>query len=253
MPENQKLKFASHPIKKAMVVSHERSGTHFLMNTLDNNFQYISRPWINFDFELGINFHSAKTILNFFHKLHDKPILNIVKSHHHFYFFDKIIPYLSKQFHIFYIFRDPRDTMVSFFKLINHFQWDEGPKTATVGDFIRAQPRGGIMRYQKEQSPDMLSRWQDHVEAWYNYAQKNDSIHLVKYRDLNLKFEDTVQKIGKIIDQKVEKIKRPGLKENVIHKGKGHVGGYNKYLSEDDNQYVLDQVGSTLEKLGLPH
>ncbi len=35
--------------KKGMVVSHERSGTHFLMNTLALNFGYIAKPWINFD------------------------------------------------------------------------------------------------------------------------------------------------------------------------------------------------------------
>ena len=36
---------------KVMVVSHERSGTHFLMNTIALNFDYISAPWINLDWE----------------------------------------------------------------------------------------------------------------------------------------------------------------------------------------------------------
>lgn len=252
MSEPKFLELACEPTKKVMVVSHERSGTHFLMNTLNQNFNYISHPWINFDFDLGINFHSAKAILNFFKKLHNKPVLNIVKSHHNFSFFPKIINYLTDQFHIFYIYRDPRDTMASFFRLINHFQWDEGPQTATVSEFIRAQPRAGILRYQKEQCPDMLSRWQDHVEGWFDYAQSDEEITLVKYRNLNLDFDKTVQKIAKILDMKVDKPKRPHLKKNVIHKGKGKVGGHRKFFNEEDYQYIKERVGETMEKVGLP-
>ena len=51
MTEKNNLQLAPEDVKKAMIVSHERSGTHFLMNTLDKNFPYISQPWINFDFE----------------------------------------------------------------------------------------------------------------------------------------------------------------------------------------------------------
>ncbi|MCF7885361.1 MAG: sulfotransferase domain-containing protein [Candidatus Marinimicrobia bacterium] len=252
MAKSNHLKLASQPIKKAMVVSHERSGTHFLMNTLDKNFAYISRPWINFDFELGINFHSAQAVLNFFKKLHNKPILNIVKSHHHFSFFSKIIKYLVDQFHIFYIYRDPRDTMASFFRLIKHFDWDEGPRVASVGDFIRSAPRGGILRYQKEQVPDMLNRWQDHVESWYNYARINENITLIKYRELNLDFDNTVKKISAILDQPIDDPVRPGLHENVIHKGKGVVGGHKEKFTDEDYQYVKNKVSDTMQHLGLP-
>ena len=251
MPEKSYLKIASKPIKKAMVVSHERSGTHFLMNTLDKNFSYVSRPWINFDFELGINFHSSKAILNFFRKLHNKPVLNIVKSHHHFSFFSSIIQYLTTQFHIFYIYRDPRDTMASFYRLIDHFQWDEGPRTSGISEFIRAQPRGGILRYQKEQEPDMLSRWQNHVLSWYDYARENGNITLIKYKDLNLNFDKTVERIGHVLGENVEEPIRPGIDENVIHKGTGKVGSHKDYLSNQDYEYFQDKVGSIMSKLGL--
>ena len=60
--------------KKAAVIGHERSGTHFLMNTLAYNFGYISAPWFNFDFELGINFHAPQAILNILKQMHDKPV-----------------------------------------------------------------------------------------------------------------------------------------------------------------------------------
>ena len=36
--------------KKIIVFSHERSGTHFLMNTIGENFGYNNLQWIDIDF-----------------------------------------------------------------------------------------------------------------------------------------------------------------------------------------------------------
>lgn len=240
--------------KKVAVIGHERSGTHFLMNTLSYNFGYISSPWFNFDFELGINFHAPGAILNILKQMHDKPVLNILKSHHPFEFFADFIDYFVDQFFVFYIYRDPRDVMVSNWKLINFFHtqgWDEGPKVETIGEFIRSQPRGAMLRYQKEQEPTVLHRWRTHVEGWMNYAEQNkDRIMTIRYEDLNLNFEDTVRKIGKFVSQEVIDPKRPSRFENVIRPGKGKVGVYREYLSPEDNDFVLNAVGDTMKRLG---
>src|SRR5438132_1444947 len=115
MPQIKLVLSSSQQIsKKAWVFSHERSGTHFLMNTLAANFGYIARPWFNFDYELGINFHAPAAIMKVFQPMHDKPVLNIVKSHHGYGFMAESIHYLLEQFHIFYIYRDPRDVMLSY-------------------------------------------------------------------------------------------------------------------------------------------
>ena len=240
--------------KKAAVIGHERSGTHFLMNTLAYNFGYISAPWFNFDFELGINFHAPQAILNILKQMHDKPVLNILKSHHPIEFFRDFIDYFAEQFFIFYIYRDPRDVMVSNWKLINFYHaqgWDEGPKVRTVGEFIRSQPRGAMLRYQKEQEPTVLHRWQTHVEGWLNYAEKNkDKVLAIKYEDLNLDFDNAVKRIGAFTKQEVVAPKRPSRFENVIKPGKGKVGAYREYFSVEDNEFVLSVVGETMKRLG---
>ena len=41
---------------KVLVVSHERSGTHFMMNSLAANFGYVANPFMNLDSSLGVNF-----------------------------------------------------------------------------------------------------------------------------------------------------------------------------------------------------
>ncbi|OQX08253.1 MAG: hypothetical protein BWK80_48380 [Desulfobacteraceae bacterium IS3] len=240
--------------KKAIVISHERSGTHFLMNTLALNFDYIAQPWINFDFDLGLNFHAPQAFLAFFKNMQDKPGLNIVKSHHHFDFFSSIADALSEQFHIFYVYRDPRDVMVSFWRIIQNLPWDEGPKTETVGEFMRAEPRGGNLRYQKEQSPTMLHRWKRHAESWTDFAKaqgNTEKVILIRYEDLNLKFEETVKDIGERISRPARKIPvRPDLRNNVVMPGKGEVGAHRAFFTREDHEFVRDIAGETMERLG---
>ena len=47
-----------------IVNSHERSGTHFLMNTLDHTFKiYSAKPFLNFDLVIETGFSSAFHLL----------------------------------------------------------------------------------------------------------------------------------------------------------------------------------------------
>lgn len=237
--------------KKIAVISHERSGTHFLMNTLALNFGYLSQPWWNFDYDIPINFHSFETIKYYFNLFHNKPVLNILKSHHPFSFFTDFSEYFADQFKLLYIYRDPYDVMVSFMRLLFSFSWDEGPKTQKISEFIRCAPSSGILRYQKKQEPTMLHRWQTHVESWLHYSEKNPSLFVVKYEDLNLDFEKTVRKLGEFLGKEVtDPIKKPEVNQNVIGFGTGKIGAYRNLYTDDDNQFVIDIVGDTMKRLG---
>jgi hypothetical protein len=121
------VSFASDDRKKAIVVSHERSGTHFLMNTLAKNFDYVSHPFWNLDYNQGINLHDQSVLSHFLGLSHNKPVLNILKSHHPVEFFESNLDYLCEQFFVFYIYRDPRDVLISYRRLLTRFPWDEGP------------------------------------------------------------------------------------------------------------------------------
>ncbi len=162
------LQIGNSDQEKVAVISHERSGTHFLMNSLAANFNYNSNPWWNRDFELGINFHSPASILEHIQQAHDIPIKNILKSHHQIGFFKDIMEYFSAESKIFYIHRDPVAALRSNWKLICHFRlqgWDEGPETETLSEFLRTPPSGNMLRYQKFQVPSMVHRWYAHVSA----------------------------------------------------------------------------------------
>lgn len=240
--------------KKAIVVSHERSGTHFLMNTLARNLGYISSPWVNYDFVTGMNLYSSNHALMFFRHVHGKSLLNIVKIHHQASFFSEIIDYIMDQFHIFYIYRDPRDVMVSFWRLIQTNKWEAGPVAATPGKFMRMAPRGALLRYQMEQAPTLLHRWKSHVEGWADMsaASGDQKIIMVRYEDLNLRFDETVERLGQTTGRSVTSPARPDTAGSVINPGQGKVGSFRELFTADDCAFVRDTVGETMNRLGIP-
>jgi len=240
----------STPLKKAIVVSHERSGTHFLMNTLALNFGYIAKPWLNFDFQLGINFYHFPTVQKYFESVYPKPVKHIMKSHHPSVFFSDFMQYLADTFHVFYIYRDPRDVMLSFWEFISKIPWDEGPKVSSVSDFMRAAPRGAMLRYQKEQMPTLLHRWKNHVEGWSSAAEQFQGIFCLRYEDLHLNFDNTVKKIGKKIGIEVENSLRPPVNENVVMVGKGKIGRHRNFFHSKDYDFIRSTVGKTMTRLG---
>jgi hypothetical protein len=241
------------PGKKGMVVSHERSGTHFLMNALAMNFGYVAKPWINLDQALGLNFHAPWELGAFFAQTEGKPVLNLVKSHHQFDFFRKFIGDLTNEFHVFYIYRDPRDVMVSFWRLVRSFKWDEGPHEDSASAFMRAAPRGNLLRYQKDQVPTMLHRWAAHVEGWLINPPSTNSTGIipVRYEDLNLRFAETMEKIGERIGRPISDPVKPEKDVNVVLPGKGQVGGHKEVFCAADQEFVVSTVGDLMNRLGM--
>jgi hypothetical protein len=235
--------------KKALVISHERSGTHFLMNTLASAFGYVSVPWVNLDFELGINFHDPLALRGYFERGHDRYILNIVKSHHPAGFYAGTLDYLLQQFHCFYIHRHPAAVMESFHRLVCSLPWHEGPKVATAGEFMRAEPCGALLRYQKTQHPSMLARWRAHVEGWLEVAESapGRGLIVVRYEDLDGAFADTVRGIGERIGMSAQSLQRPVKDHKVVRAAplEGATG-----INDDDRGLIESDVGELLRRMG---
>jgi hypothetical protein len=141
--------------------------------------------------------------------------------------------------------------MLSYWEIIQKLPWDEGPKSKSVGEFMRSAPQGAMLRYQKEQMPTVLHRWKSHVDGWVGFGERPDSrIILIRYEDLNLGFDDTVKRIGDKIGRKTASPKKPGIGENVIVVGKGQVGRHREYFLPEDYEFVQDTVGEAMMRLG---
>ncbi|HMK90457.1 MAG TPA: sulfotransferase domain-containing protein [Methylocystis sp.] len=184
--------------------SHERSGTHFLMNTIGHNSIYCSNPWVDFDIHplaAILNFHSPRSISSFFEALYNIHCASLVKSHFPACFF-----YLRNDFFLknnikfVYIYRNPVDVMISYKRFIDTCPWSEGPKKSTVAEFALSAPEGQMMRYQNSQESSLVARWEDHVSGWLKAAEREDNVLCVSYHDLKDDFENEHARIFSFLE-----------------------------------------------------
>tara|TARA_B100001027_G_scaffold71713_1_gene49019 strand:+ start:726 stop:1520 length:795 start_codon:yes stop_codon:yes gene_type:complete len=210
--------------KTIFVCSHERSGTHFLMNSIATNSNYTAEPYLNFDLiPLGdtVNFFSASHVKSFVdeisnikHQNKRHGLSSLIKSHHPSYIFEEL--FNNQSFFFFYIYRDPVETLLSFWKFIHHWNWHEGPKLDTPLKFVKTEPEGQMQRYQKKSYINIFLRWLNHVLEWVEASKKFKNIYLVSYKKLNLDFNSTIIKIMNLLEIPFNKIIKPP-KNNYIN------------------------------------
>ena len=239
-----------HPVRPTLperpgvlVVSHERSGTHFLMNALAGAFHYRVQIDVEPD-ELPGNYYLPPDLLRAIAGRAAYQPYVLFKSHHAAEFFDGIFDELLKSVVILYIHRHPVDVMVSFWRLIHGFHWREGPKTATALDFARAEPEGQMLRYQMHQRRNMLDRWARHVEGWIAAAQDRPRLMVVRYDALLNDYEQTLRSLAPVLGVPSGSFQRPPRDRYVIK------GAAAESLPEPDRDALhalaLAEVGNTM-------
>lgn len=217
---------------KVMVISHERSGTHFLIDTLAINFGYDNKQ-IDLDvtntaypLEMGDALHKGPLGELY----HDLDINRVFKSHHPRDFFEACWGYLVDQYKVFYVARDGRDVMASFWR--HHWKvWHNGPKCFTVGQFIRHFPMGYMDRYHGKLTPrNMVDRWDYHIMSWM--GTRYADVCYIKYEDLSSDFERTVEKIAAHVGiKKPETPIKPEL--GGVSPWRGIVGNWKEHFKEE--------------------
>jgi hypothetical protein len=246
------VKTFAEKMPRLMVVSHERSGTHFLMNSLGNAFGYVAWPPFDFDYHLvNINFYAKQSVLQYFQSLKNINLANIIKSHHQVAFFEGLLEQIQKDFHILYIYRDPCDVMLSCWRFMNAWSWEEGPRRATVSEYIRAQPCGQMMRYQMFQEKSMLHRWQSHVNGWYLNLNKSlqKKIIYVRYENLLNNYTETLKNIADRLQLDIKSSKMPARNQHVIAPQNLMPITSKQCLTAEDEKWMQQQIKSTLAQL----
>lgn len=224
--------------KKVLCIAHERSGTHWLMDTITSNFTMedpsIMPAFINLD-EQDVMYadpDEMKKALQFLPSgapLDDVPLAHPFKSHHPFEFFEPIWDYVKSQYHVFYIARDGRDVMTSFWRHC----WKRtgvGPRTMTATQFMRAVPCPPLDRYHGTSVPqDMMARWTFHIQSWM--YKRVDGVHYVTYEDMQTDFAGEVKRIGDYMGiEPPERIYAPKL--SGVTPWKGVSGSWEGLLDE---------------------
>jgi len=234
--------------EQVLISSHERSGTHFLMNSIDCAFKYYSsKEFINFDyFRLGsfINFYSKDSLENFFLNLYNNKNVSLFKSHFNASFFETIKIEVLRNIKFIYIYRDLIETMKSFWIYINNVKWNEGPKNKIFSEFCFEKPRGQLIRYDDLIGNNLIERYFYNFKSWVEFSKKNNVL-FINYADLNNNYKNTLEKISKYIDLPIideNKFDRSNYFE-VNFKNKD-----NLLYDEQNNQKIKDYYKKLLEK-----
>lgn len=207
-------------MKKALIVSFPRSGTHFLMNTLQLCFNYDNNGHGNLE-PLGFNFHVPNNVHWVLTKMDASfpGIAFCIKSHHEHEFFSFALERILKDFTVFYVYRNMADVMESYRKHVAALPWVEGPTATTGAQFATMEPVGGMLRYQARQYATMADKYRAHVSGWINSEFRSDIVY-VRYENLNERFDDEVLRIAEKIEIEPTVIQRPARDKGVVGDGK---------------------------------
>ena len=235
-------------MKKVLVVSHERSGTHFLINTLGINFELDSR-WIDIhckdyiDPEDSYKANYKKEIEEFFNAQYGVPTNRIYKAHHQFGYYENIFDEILEHFDIFYIYRDGRDTLSSCYTYFNEAPVTAFPKCDTIDEFLfetppYLYPYDGAYSYIK--SENMVERWVNHIETWKPVF---DKINVVSYSNLKNDFDVTVNRLGAAMGKEpITNPQSPPVNMNSINPGRGINGGWKNTMSDETADKIMEIV-----------
>jgi len=226
--------------KKVLVISHERSGTHFLINTIAECFGYSSMQ-IDLDSTQGFDWRNPEVAHAWLQQFKGRFIPNIFKSHHACPLLVPALTGLHDEFEIFYIRRDGRDVMTSFWVYLNRLAHGWGPQTRTVGEFMKTIASGGITQYQA--TPDeisMLQRWSVHVSGWTN---TDLPVHQISYESLHTRFDELLAQLSGIFGHPACSATRPTLESPSSLPWRGNIGTWKEFFTKDDIDYFEQHAG----------
>lgn len=253
-----------HPKHLFYIVSHERSGTHFLINTIQLNAR------IRRGYGVGVNAGWGRHNMGEWFGPYDQPehrfdhieYVNarwtrlpiraaIIKTHCDRALFDR--KYIPAP--VIYICRDPRDTLLSWYNFLNQDRlyrihpYLEDHRCDSFSDFIR-RPATDFLQWSYSLEPDFANvaeRWAAHVSGWL--GKQDSNVHVVRFRDLKTNPEGVLHDVAAATGISVKDTFRSASlygSESMLPQ-KGLRGAWRTDVSEEDEQFIRAAV----EKYGL--
>ncbi len=92
------------------------------------------------------------------------------------------------------------------------------------------------------------------MDGWAHFAECSSSseIILVRYEDLNLRFDETVRRLGDVIGRTVDTPKRPSKYMNVVAPALDQHDECQPLFSTEDYDFLHTILGGTMQRLGIP-
>lgn len=224
-----------------LVISHERSGTHFAINTIANimglnpmaeslplESAYSGKERVK---RMLSDEEYSQLLYLYLEQMAGSNV--ILKSHHAFEFFAPFWDFLKEHFYIVYAVRDPLDCLCScyhyFKKCPSHFPHVD------VDKFLfdtKPSDYGYDWDYSFYQAENMVERWFNHA---FSYYKVKDDLIICDYEQLNLLFDEYAPSLAKKLDVTVESVKRPKIESSIsVAPRLGVVGDHVNLFSQAD-------------------
>lgn len=240
------------PREMFYVVTHERSGTHLFINTLIRNtvllpaYHNLGEWWGPYDRPTDRFDHVESFNANW-------PALrrngSIIKSH-------ATRPLFEARYRpakVVYIHRDPRDTLVSFYRYLNHDDFlrcnphARDHRCQTISEFLQ-RPASDFLRYSYSlhgRFENVVDRWATHVRSWMDQP---DVLHL-RFEEILHDYEAAINRAARFLGLWKRWKRGPVALHDMpsILPGPGKIGTWRRYLNDDDCQFIRERV----EAMGL--
>lgn len=248
--------------KNILVVTHERSGTHLVINIINikNNGDFIPIGKLPkyetiFTLENYIKYVKRHTIYSIYES-------NLVfKSHHQIQFFEPIIEKLFDNFKVIYVKRDIKDVLISYYKFLNGKGFDENGNSKPIENFpefknwIFMKPCDvGYKYFEKHPDPHIFIEPEDYIErlimhecGWMKYK---DKILTINYEDVLNNFSFTKKQIENFINKKIAD-EIPNLHDKKLPNfspNKGIVGSHIEVMNDELIQKIENRATELYKK-----
>jgi hypothetical protein len=229
------------------VVSHERSGTHFMINTIFAN-AYV-RPHLRYVGDwLGPYDRPESRHRHLEDFRREWPLWKngggLVKTHADAHLFREWYPAAP----VVYVWRDPRDTLVSFFHYLNSDELHrtnpslESQRCESFAEFLRRP----LTDYLKHGFSDAASfdsvaaRWASHVSGWLSVPD----ICVIRFEQIKSDFRRVVRDICRSTGALPRwRQKAVGLHDAIsVLPRKGVAGEWKKYFTKEDEIFLEEQA-----------
>lgn len=222
-------------MKPILVISHERSGTHFLINTIALNFG-LSNKVINFP--VGEPTVAALALGSF----HPEKIR---KSHHQAHWFGEFVSDILNAYNVFFVIRDCRGVMVSlyhYFQNVSTFN-QTFPVFDRLTSLIDARPSDYRFDsdYSLVKAQNFPERWAIHIDSWQSFFP---DMCVVTYKELSTQHTATVWKIAAHLNRlPAEPIQQPRLGEMYsVSPYRGVLNAWKEEMTQRDSSRVCRMV-----------
>ena len=239
--------------KPILVITHERSGTHLLINLInyDKKGQFYTIGYIpkvkNKIYTIQEYKQQVYKDIMVYSYMSDI----VCKSHHQVEFMENDLDFIFDKYKVIYLKREVKDVLLSYYRFLPG-EDDEFPK---FEDWIFMKPKEVGEKYLLTKDTHMTGpdphilmepenyvlRWKRHVDGWLRYKE---NILVINYEDILLDFNNTKniieEYIGKKIGHSIPDINNKELPN--FNAGKGIVGSHKEYMSEDTIKRISEYL-----------